>query len=424
MSASRRRAAGGQNGPVSEQEQDRLAQVRWLASPAAVAPLHRARDLLAMTDPLAAGSRLRQELPDLPVALVTACLEQATVSRLAEDRYGIGPGLLLTRDGLEAATRPEVAARRARLLADANARQVVDLTGGLGFDAMAFANAGLHVTAVERDPAVAVALAHNCPSAQVVVGSAEDVIDDLLAALGPDDVVFVDPARRDPGGPRDARTARARPERDPERWSPPWSFVAGIRHPRVAAKVAPGFTPPADWCAEWVSVDRTVVECAAYSWPLLPARRQAVVFAAGAAATLAADDVDQSGADHLGAWLIEPDPAVVRAGGLASLAAHTGVSPLGADSTWLTGDHCPNGPLVRGYRVVTQLGGATKQQRRALADLGVIRATVKSRDVDVDPNTLLRSLGLSEGGTHVLVLTRRAGRTIVVLTEPAPARSR
>lgn len=414
---------------MSEHEHDRLAQMQWLASPAAVEPLRRARDLVATADPLVAGSRLRQELPDLPIALVTACLEQATLSRLAGDRYGISPGLLLTRDGLEAATRPEVAARRARLLVDAKVRQVIDITGGLGFDTMAFADAGLQVTAVERDPAVAAALAHNCPGARVVVGDTVNVIDDLLTAIDPDDVVFVDPARRDPRGPRDARTARARPERDPERWSPPWSFVTGIRHPRVAAKVAPGSTPPAGWCAEWVSVDRTVVECALYSWPLLPTERQAVVFAAGTASTIPTGDADMTGAgmtvaQQLGDWLIEPDPAVVRAGALTSLADRTGTLPLGQGSTWLTGDNPPDSPVVRGYRVIAELDGAPRQQRRALADLGVARATVKSRDVDVDPRSVLRSLGLAEGGTHVIVLTRHEGRTLAVLTETAPVRSR
>ena len=129
-------------------------------------------------------------------------------------------------------------------------------------------------------------------------------------------------------------------------------------------------------------------------------------------------------AQRLGGWLIEPDPAVVRAGALTSLAAGIGASPLGADSTWLTGDRLPDSSVVRGYRVVAELGGATKQQRRALADLGITRVTVKSRDVDVDPHSMLRSLGLSEGGTHVLVLTRREGRMLAVLTEPTPVRSR
>ena len=421
MSASRSGPSARHNDAVGD-DGDRLRQVTWLASPQAAEPRQQARDLLSAHDPLVAATRLRQALPELPVELAAACLEQAALARQAADRYGIEAYLLLTRDGLEAATRPEVASRRAALIAGSGARRVVDLTGGLGFDTSAFLAAGLAVTAVERDPAIAVALAHNCPSATVVNGEATAVLPDLLPTLGPEDVVFVDPARRDPLGPRDARTARARPERDPERWSPSWSFVAGIPHPRVAAKVSPGFAPPPTWQAEWVSVDRALVECAVYSWPLLTSSRQAVVFTGDRSLDMPADDAALPVAHSLGTWLAEPDPAVLRAGALPALAAQEGLMSAGARSTWLTGDHAPASHVLRGFQVVAELTGSTKQQRRALADLGIARLTVKSRDVEVEPASVLRALGVSEGGRHVLVVTRRDDHVVSVVTEPAPAR--
>jgi hypothetical protein len=348
--------------------------------------------------------------------------EQAALRRLARERYGIDHALLLTRDGLEQGTRPDVASRRARRFASAGARRVLDLTAGLGFDTAAFLAAGLAVTAVERDPVVAQYLAHNCPGAEVVVADATDraAVADLLASLTPTDVVFVDPARRDPAGPRDSVSARSRPERDPQRWSPPWSYVESIGHPRIAAKVAPGFRPPPGWEAEWVSVDRTVVECSLSSWALSGVARRAVIMTPQPSTVIDADpDLTCPRADVIGSWVHEPDPAVTRAGAVAPLAAQQSLFAVDADSSWLTGEQPSSSPALRSYLVLAELVGSTRQQRRQLADLGVTRLTVKSRDVAAEPREVMRSLGVTEGPERVLVMTRRDGRALSLLTQPA-----
>jgi hypothetical protein len=406
----------------------RTEAAAWLCSADAAGPLAEARAALAARagDPLAAGALLRRAWPELGPARAAAVLEQAELGRLARERYGIDDDLLLTRDGLEQATRPAIAARRARLLVADGARTVLDLTGGLGFDVAAFLAAGLAVTVVERDPATALLLARNCPGAVVVADDATrpGLLPGLLAGLEPRDAVFVDPARRDPAGARDAATARARPERDPERWSPPWAFVASIPHPRVVVKTAPGFTPPRDWRAEWVSVDRSLVECTAYSWPAFPAARRAVLLQ-GSVVTLvdADDDAPPVPVGALGTWLHEPDPAVVRTGAVPALGAAVGLASVGPDSSWLTSDAPSTGPALRSYHVVGELTGSARQQRRQVADLGIRRLTVKSRDVDVDPRAVLRGLGVAEGAGPVLVMTRRDGRVVSLLAEPAAARS-
>ncbi len=403
---------------------ERAAIARWLTGPAAAASLEAARLAVEAhpADPLAAGSVLRRQCPELDPAQAAAVLEQATLGRLARERYGIGDGLLLTRDGLEQGTRPDVAARRARRFAQAGARRVLDLTAGLGFDTAAFLGAGLAVTAVERDPIVARYLAHNCPGATVVVGDATDpdVLHGLLAGLAPTDVVFADPARRDPSGPRDAASARSRPERDPERWSPPWSYLASLGHPRVAAKVAPGFSPPPGWEAEWVSVDRTVVECSLSSWALSGVARRAVVMTPPPPTVIDADPLlTCPRADAIGTWVHEPDPAVTRAGAVAALAQQQGLAAVDAESSWLTGDSPSSSPALRSHLVLAELAGSPKQQRRQLAGLGVTRLTVKSRDVAAEPREVLRSLGVTEGAERVLVMTRRDGRALSLLTQPA-----
>ncbi|MBK9738102.1 MAG: hypothetical protein IPO93_00940 [Actinobacteria bacterium] len=406
-----------------------MGTAAWICSPEADVALRVAQATLAEhpTDPLAVGTAVRRALPGISSDQVAAAIQQATMRRAAAERYAIDArDLFLTRDGLEQATRPAVAARRAGLLTAAGAQTVLDLTAGLGFDTRAFLEAGLDVVCVERDPTTARFLAHNAPRADVIVGDATDarLLADLLGRLDEDDVVFVDPARRDPLAPRGITSMRARPERDPERWSPPWAYVAAIPHPRVAAKVAPSFRPPVGWQAEWASVQRTVVECAVYSWPALPVASQAAIFGDDDVLVLGATGDDVPVASAVATWLHEPDPAVLRAGAVSAVIdGSPGMAMVDVDSTWLTSSTAPPAGLgLRSYRVIAEILGDRKHQRRDLERHGVTRAVVKCRDTADDPVSVLRTLGLLEGPGHVLVMTRRAGRTVSYLAEPASQR--
>lgn len=417
--------ARADNGRMQEAEDSPDALATWLASSAgAHARLAAERALTSSSDdPLRAGATLR-ESTDLTAPQASAALEQATLGRLAARRgmtsAGTGP-LLLTRDGLEAGTRPAVAAHRAEILRASGATRVLDLTGGLGFDTSAFLAAGLEVTAVERDPIVGAFLTHNCPGATVVLADVTQpgILDDLLASMKPHDVVFVDPARRDPTAARDATTARARPERDPERWSPPWSWVESLDHPRVAVKVSPGFRPPSAWQAQWVSVDRTVVECALYSWPATRAPRSAVLVRDDAVVDVVASGPDLPTTTVLDAWLVEQDPALLAAAATGSLPDAASLALLGDGSAWLTGPESPSHPGLRPFRVISELHGSPRQRRRQLADLGIGRATVKTKGGRLNPADVLASLGIAEGPDHVIIVLRSSGRTITVVTEPA-----
>lgn len=414
----------GENGPVPPTDPDpefgeASGTVDWLASPEGRQARERARALVRSSEPLAAATALRAE--GLSAEQSGAALEQATLQRIAAERgMDPGPETLLTRDGLEAATRPAVARHRAGILRAAGARHVLDLTGGLGFDTGAFLAAGLEVTAVERDPATATLLRHNHPAATVIAGDATTpgLLPRLLGDLDPTDVVFVDPARRDPAAARDARTARALPERDPERWSPPMSWVASIEHPRVAVKVSPGFRPAPGTQAQWVSVDRTVVECSLYSWSATEHDRSAVIVRGDdVVAVVPASANVTSPADALGTWLIEVDPAIVSAGATSTLAHSADARALDDGTTWLTGDDPIVHPGARCHRVLAELQGSSRDRRRQLADLGVTRAIVKSRDARRQPAEILRDLGITEGPGHVIIETRLHGRTITVVAD-------
>jgi hypothetical protein len=411
-----------------------LALAQWLTSPSAAAILDHAQALESSgsgpSAALAASAALRRAFPDLSAEQCAAAMTQADLRRRAVERYGIEGRPFLTRDGLEQATRPVVARRRASILVAAGCTRIADLTAGLGFDASAFAAAGLAVTAVERSPETAALLAANVPSARLVIGDATDNATraEATSKLGPSDVVFVDPARRDASGRRTADGARAQSERDPERWSPPWSFVASLADDhRVCVKTAPGFPPerlPVGWHGEWTSVAGTATEACLWSWPAFEAPRRAVriepaarredAWVAEFSGTGASGQVDVTavrGSIH------EPDPSIIKAGLVDDLAAHLGLTRLDAHSTWLTGGDVSS-PFVRSYRVEDLLPSDAKALRRALRERGVGALTIKGRATGIDPDALRKSLALTGPNTATIVVTVSMGRRITLLVTP------
>src|SRR5690606_11957058 len=100
---------------------------------------------------LALGTRLRAE--GYEPALVAALLTQSRLRAKSRTKFGDRVDeMLLTPDGVEQATRWQLAARHAQRFAAAGVEVVWDLGCGLGGDALALADAGLSVELVDADP--------------------------------------------------------------------------------------------------------------------------------------------------------------------------------------------------------------------------------------------------------------------------------
>jgi hypothetical protein len=121
-----------------------------------------------------------------------------------------------------------------------------------------------------------------------------------------------------------------------------------------------------------------------------------------------------------GAYLYEPDPAAIRAGAMAGLAAEHGLRKLDEEIAYLAGDGPVLSPWLTGYRVLEVLPFSLKPLRAALRARGVADVVVKKRGSAVEPQALrLRLLaGLPRTGTTVVVvLTRQQGRHVALVTE-------
>ncbi len=380
------------------------------------------RDLVAALTPydqagaLAAGAAARRA--GHPAALVAAAQSQARLRTRARERFGADADRLWwSPDTLEQATRPAVAARRAARYAAAlpPGALVADLGCGAGSDTWALASAGLRVLAVDRDPLAAALAAANAAEVgvaervEVRCGEVRDVDLSLV------DAWFADPARRTAG----------RRVLDPEAWSPPWSWVtaAAGRAPAGMAKVAPGIDHallPADATAEWVSDAGALLEANVAWGPLAdPAARRRAVLLPGGHSLDDSAGVPRPLIAPPGRYLLEPDPAVIRAGLVSVVTADLGGWLLDPRIAYVATDTERATPFAVRYEVLGEAPFALKALRAHLRGLGYGDVVVKKRGVAVDPEELRRRLRLGGGPAATLVLTRTDAGPLALLVRRA-----
>jgi SAM-dependent methyltransferase len=360
-------------------------------------------------DPVRVAALVRRLEPDAEKA--AAATTQAQLRAKGVAKFGdAAHQMFFTPDALEQATRTRVADHRAaRLAAAVPGGSVVDLGCGIGGDLIAFARAGLVAAGVDLDP-VRVAMARANLDALGLPGAVQAGDATTVDPSG-FDAAFADPARR--GG-------RGRVF-DVAGWAPPWPWVLDLLQRRALVKVAPGIghdlVPPGAE-AEWVSDGGEVKEAVIWSPALSTTDRRATVIGERGLATLTDEDDPGAGVREVGAFLYEPDGAVVRAGLVTAVAAGVDGGLVDEHIAYVTSDASFRTPFARGYRVLEQLPYREKQLRAALQERGIGRLTIKKRGVQVVPEELRKRLALRGDDEATLVLTRVAGQGTALLVEP------
>jgi hypothetical protein len=387
-----------------------VAELRVLLTPEGLRLLDEVGPIDASADVVRIVSRLRAS--GHPPALVAVVLEQARLRSRARAKFGdFAQRMLFTADGLEQATRLRVAAIHAGRFRNAGIDVVADLGCGIGADAMSFAAIDLGVLAIERDEATAAIASYNLapfPSARVENGDADSTD---LAGVG---AAWLDPARRSDGVRR----------RDPAAWSPSldWAFGLAERLP-VGVKLGPGIDRdllPADAEWQWVSADREVVEVAVWAGGLERpgVGRAALVLGAHGTAELTGErDAEDADPGPLGAYLVEPDGAVIRARLIGDLARRLGGRMLDPTIAWITTDTEPTTPFGAAFRVRERFPLDVRTLRKELAARRIGTLEIKKRGVDVDPAAFRTRLALRGDEAAVLVLTRVAGARVAILAD-------
>jgi THUMP domain-containing protein/RNA cap guanine-N2 methyltransferase len=384
-----------------------------LLSPLGREALSRAAAMLgdAPGSELAVAAALRREYP---ASLAAAAVAQHELRLAAREKFSRAMEMLFTRAGYEQSSSETIARHRAARFG--GARRVADLCCGIGGDLIGLAGApeaAARVLAVDRDEIHARLAIHNAGvyGASGRVGACVADVRDI--ALDGIDAVFIDPARR--AGTRRFPAGVSQPPLD-------WCLALAGRVPAVCVKAAPGLPAaliPPGWEAEFIADGRDLKEAVLWSPAFATAPRRATILPAGdtltaAAATAAApagpgvqaDPVDVS---EPGEYLLDPSPAVTRAGLVEDLARLLGARKIDPRIAFLTADREVATPFARTLRVVESAPWNEKRFAARLRELGVGAADIRRRGLAGDVDQIHRRLKLSaRHGPHraTVVLTR------------------
>ena len=344
---------------------------------------------------LGVGTRLRERFP---AELVAAALAQQELRVRGAAKFSAAGRMWFTREGLEQASGEALAGHRASRYA--GFAVVADLCCGIGGDLCALAP-GRAALAVDLDP-VHLRLARENTrvhgAEEVAVACADVQVLNLPSSLA----VFVDPARRAGGRRLPAGESR-----------PPLAWCLGLAD-RVAAvgiKAAPGLPlglVPSGWEVELLADRRELKEAVLWSPALATTTSRATVFPGPH--TLEARPGPALACAPPGAFLLDPSPAVTRAGLVEELGRDLGAWKLDPRIAFLSADEPLRSPFGRPLRVEASLAWNLKRLRQVLRERGVGTVEVRKRGSAVDVADLTTRLRLRGDGRAVVVLTRVADR--------------
>lgn len=387
-----------------------LPTLAWLRSPTGSTLLAElaTRDLTAAhVLPLISALRLRY-----PPALARAAVELALLRQHAREKFPAAERLFFLREALEQASSAVVAAQRATRFTSFDS--VADLCCGLGGDALALAQAGVPVIAVDRDP-LRLALAQANAEALGLAHMIRFVERDLLTAAPPAAAaLFCDPGRRAGGKRRFAA----------EEYEPPVSHVLAWRThtPAFALKLAPGIEyGPLMTAGEWefVSLDGELKEARLWGGPLASTCRRATLLHTDATppTTFATPNPTSPPAplSTPAAYLYEPDPAIIRAGLVSDLALAIGAAQFDAQIAYLTSAALIVTPFARAWPIFEWFPFGLKTLRARLRAYDAGEVTVKKRGSPLDCDRLARELRGKGRQALTVVLTQVAAQPAVLI---------
>ena len=145
--------------------------------------------------------------------------------------------------------------------------------------------------------------------------------------------------------------------------------------------------------------------------------------APGGQATLLAAPGDPVPLRAPGEYLLDPNPAVTRAGLVKDLARTLGrdAAKIDAQIAFLTLDWPARTPFARTLRVLESAPWNEKQFARRLRDLGIGAIDIRRRGLAGDVDQIRRRLKLAGQDRATLVITRVGDKPWgIICTEPAP----
>jgi SAM-dependent methyltransferase len=380
-----------------------LADVEFLSSENGARLLQwLAAEDLSETNTLRLLTRLRR---DVSPSQAGAALEMARLRLRAIDKFGDdAKRLFFTREALEQASDPWVRRYRSRV---AQGQRVLDVCCGIGSDSLSMARAGGEVLGLDIDP-VRVAIAR-CNAAALALKAHFEVAD-VRTSVPNADIAFYDPARRDDEGRRIY---------DVERYEPPLSLIRGWKFPLIMVKLSPGVN--LDQLAgyggsvEFISVNGDLKEAVLWLGGDFTGVKATLLINEAEYHWQPATTPAPTRLSEPRGWLVEPDPSLLRAGLVADAAAAFDGFQLDNTIAYFTTNTRPDSPWLRAWQILDWMPFHLKRLRAYLREHNVGNVTVKKRGIAIAPEELIARLKLQGGQSRTLVLTRCAGKPIVLI---------
>jgi len=336
-------------------------------------------------------------------AEAAALLDQALLRRAAQAKFPDAEHLFFTDEALQQASSAAVARYRAGYFRPY--QRVADLGCGIGADTLALAEVVPEVLAVERDPLRARLAAANI-AARRLDGRAHVLCADWTSVPLAVDAAYADPSRR-VGGRRVFHL---------DQMEPPLSALLELqaRLPHLAVKVLPGveyaeIPPQAE--VEFISEGGALKEALLLFGDLRTGAGRRATLLPGPHHLVGPEPEPGPPVGEPGAYLYEPDPAVLRATLVRRLAAQLGAWQMDPTIAYLSSDRLCQTPWARAWRIMVHGPFSLKELNRWLHDLGAGSVTVKKRGSPVDPQAFAQRLKTTPGGPPLTVfLTHVRGR--------------
>jgi len=390
---------------------------RFLLSPEGHALTRQAETLLGDgVDALPALTRLRRAAaPDL----CAAAWELAVLRPRAALKFGPEAApLFVTRESMEQASGLRASAYHAVRFVELGATHVNDLCGGIGGDALAFARAGLTVALYERDPVRALfaqANADACGLSHQITVRCEDVTE---AALLPGALWF-DPARRENGKRIPNPDDYVPPLPLAHRWAAAGAAPLGIKlSPAIDHALAAEYECDLEFLSDGGECKEALL------WrgiaPADPAVVRAVLLSDTAARVLAGPaDLPAPVESHTHcAYLYEPDPAVIRAHLVGTLASKINACAVDPSIAYLVSDTLTSTRFARALEVLERFPYSRRALQDALTRRRVGHVVVKKRGFPLEPEAVRKQLKLAGPESLTVVLTRQGDAHLVFLCRP------
>jgi SAM-dependent methyltransferase len=374
---------------------------------------------------LAALAKLRKQYS---ADLAKAALETVILRRKAHAKFTRADAMYFTRDGLEVASSEIISRYRAARFTPF--KRVADLCCGIGGDTIGLAvsspspdgvapsgegDRGWGLTALDLSPLHLALAAANLAA----YGLRADLIEGDLThtVLPPVEAAFFDPGRRASG-------RRLYSVRD---YHPPLSIIDSWLPLPLGVKISPGVNlreiDRYDCEVEFISLDGELKECALWFGSLKTTTRRATLLSARSSPIFLTSSDSPRHPVHLSpplAFLYEPDPAILRAGLVSTLAAQLNAAQLDPDIAYLTSDALTATPFARAFAIEAAMPFSQKRLREKLRAMNVGRVTVKKRGSPLDPDDFARSLKLKGDEERIVFLTHVNGKPWALIGSRIP----